>query len=683
MNTIKKVIVVSKTHLDLGFTDYAESIKKKYIEEFIPGAIDLAERVNENGSKNFIWTTGSWILKEALEKSDSNNRERLEKAIKSGDIVAHALPFTTHTELLDEDTLDYGLSIVESLDKIRGRKTVAAKMTDVPGHTRGLVKILHKHGIKLLHIGVNGASAVPEVPECFLWKNGEAEVIVIYSGAYGGAFKSDFAEEILYFDHTVDNRGAPSPEKVLAKLNAIREEYPDYEVTAGTLDDFADVIWEQRKKLPVLECEIGDTWIHGSAADPYKSAALRTLIRLKNAWLKDGSLYKEGKEYTALADTILLLAEHTCGMDNKTYFADYENYLKKDFQAARKRDKVVINYPDRDYPQNRLTLKGIEEGYYKQGSYSVIEKSWAEQRKFISDVLKDLSPEHFEQAISALHSLKPEKMQKINTEYQLPCTVKKGKWELKINEHGGIGRLTFDGNEVIKNNNKPIIEYHSYCKADYDFWLTHYSRDLEETAEWVMGDFSRPLLKYVEGKYPTGRFSYTAERAELIESKSDLKITVNLKCDDRLCEELGAPGLIQITYLLGISGLNFSVDWLGKDASRLTEAIFLRLFPADCDFKMLKINDWVKPEDVISMGGRNLHAVNKCRLDFGKNAFDIINLHSPLLSVGKGKILEYDNKIEDFKKDGISYCLYNNVWGTNFPLWYEDNARFIYKIERI
>ena len=44
------------------------------------------------------------------------------------------------------------------------------------------------------------------------------------------------------------------------------------------------------------------------------------------------------------------------------------------------------------------------------------------------------------------------------------------------------------------------------------------------------------------------------------------------------------------------------------------------------------------------------------------------------------KILEFDNRIEDVKKDGISFVLYNNVWGTNFPLWYEDNARFGFKL---
>lgn len=51
------------------------------------------------------------------------------------------------------------------------------------------------------------------------------------------------------------------------------------------------------------------------------------------------------------------------------------------------------------------------------------------------------------------------------------------------------------------------------------------------------------------------------------------------------------------------------------------------------------------------------------------------------MSFGGGKILEFDNKLEDIRKDGISFVLYNNVWGTNFPLWYEDNAKFSFNIK--
>lgn len=51
---MKKVIVVSKTHLDLGFTDYGENIRQKYINCFIPEAIELAERVNTLDKKHFV-----------------------------------------------------------------------------------------------------------------------------------------------------------------------------------------------------------------------------------------------------------------------------------------------------------------------------------------------------------------------------------------------------------------------------------------------------------------------------------------------------------------------------------------------------------------------------------------------------------------------------------------------------
>ena len=667
---MKKVIVVSKTHLDLGFTDYAENIRQKYIDTFIPEAIDLAEKVNKDGKKYFVWTTGSWIIKEAL---NANGKEKLEKALKDGNIVPHAMPFTTHTELLDEDSLDFGLSIVDSLDKLRGRKTVAAKMTDVPGHTKGLVPFLSKHGIKLLHIGVNGASALVDVPPCFLWKNGDSEVVVIYSGAYGGAFESDLVEEILYFDHTLDNHGAPAPEKVLAHFEEIQQQYPGYEITAGTIDDFADVIWQVREKLPVFQGEMGDSWIHGSATDPYKSACLRTLMHLKRQWLAEGTLSRDSDEYKNFTDAILCIAEHTCGMDSKTYFSDYGHYLKKDFIKARKRDKVRFRYLLSDLPQSILPLVSLFNGRRKRGYYSVIEKSWSEQREYISKALSALSDEHRKIAENAIADLIPDKAKEIISNGETVITD--GKWQLKLNEYGGIGELSFNGKQIIRNNNEPAVTYRSFCNADYNYWLTHYSRDLKETAVWALGDFARPNLKTFEGKYPTGRFSYKAEKIQA----DDSKITVNLVCDKKLCDELGAPRLMQITYTLNDDEVKVNVSWYGKDANRMTEAIYFNIFPNDDKVLLKKLGSLINPEEVTYNGSRNLHAVQSIQWD----DCELENIHAPLVSFGKGKILEFDNKIEDVRKDGISFVLYNNVWGTNFPLWYEDNAgfEFVFRIK--
>ena len=673
---MKKVIVVSKTHLDLGFTDYAEVIHRKYIEQFIPQAVELAKKVNTEENKNFIWTTGSWIIKEALENSDAEKKEKLIQALKDGNIVPHALPFTTHSELFDKDTFDFGLSIVDDIDEIRGVKTVSAKMTDVPGHTKAIVPLLEKHGVKLLHIGVNGVSAVPEVPECFLWKCGDSEVIVVYSGDYGGAFKSDLVDEVLYFDHTLDNHGAPSPEKVMEKLSSISKEYPGYEVCAGTLDEFAEIMWSVKDKLPVFEGEIGDTWIHGSAADPYKSASLRELMSLKRQWLADGTMTKGSKEYKDFSDALLCIGEHTCGMDVKTFFADYEHYLKPDFQKARKRDKIKISHPFRDFPYNILNI--INKIRFKS-SYSIIEKSWQEQRGYIDKAVNSLSPSHKAQAQQALLSLRPDKPVIISDENAYTEPVKLSDFVFELNDYGGIGNLTFKGQEIIHKNNNPLIEYRSYTSRDYDFWFTHYARNMDKNAVWGYPDFGRPLLNCVDGKYPAGRFFYKKENAFVEEKENCVCITANLKCDKNLCESLGAPRDIQVIYTLSQKGVDFDVSWFGKDASRLTEAVFLHLYPAG-DFTTVKMGEEIDYRTTASMGGRNLHAVEKCIIKNDENTFELYNRHSPLISIGRGKILEYDNKIESVEKDGVSYVLCDNVWGTNFPLWYEDNARFAFSI---
>ena len=159
------VHVVFKTHLDVGFTDLAETVVRRYHEDYIPRAIVLARGLRRSaGSLRFVWTTGSWLIADHLERADASGRRALEEAIAAGDIAWHALPFNTHTELLDTSLAEAGLGIAAGLDRRFGRRTIAAKLTDVPGHTVGLVPVLAKAGVRFLHVGVNPCSAVPELP---------------------------------------------------------------------------------------------------------------------------------------------------------------------------------------------------------------------------------------------------------------------------------------------------------------------------------------------------------------------------------------------------------------------------------------------------------------------------------------------------------------------------------------
>lgn len=42
---VEKVYVSFKTHLDVGFTDWSSIFTDRYVNEFIPKALDLSERL--------------------------------------------------------------------------------------------------------------------------------------------------------------------------------------------------------------------------------------------------------------------------------------------------------------------------------------------------------------------------------------------------------------------------------------------------------------------------------------------------------------------------------------------------------------------------------------------------------------------------------------------------------------
>ena len=62
---IKEVLLIFKTHLDIGFTDYSANVCKRYLESYIPNAIKVGYELKDT-STPFIWTVGSWMIWQAL-----------------------------------------------------------------------------------------------------------------------------------------------------------------------------------------------------------------------------------------------------------------------------------------------------------------------------------------------------------------------------------------------------------------------------------------------------------------------------------------------------------------------------------------------------------------------------------------------------------------------------------------
>ena len=54
-------------------------------------------------------------------------------------------------------------------------------------------------------------------------------------------------------------------------------------------------------------------------------------------------------------------------------------------------------------------------------------------------------------------------------------------------------------------------------------------------------------------------------------------------------------------------------------------------------------------------------------------------LDAVLVAPGKPSLLDFHNQLPDMA-GGMHFNLYNNIWGTNFPMWFEDDARFRFVI---
>lgn len=664
---IKKVFVVHKTHLDIGFTDSAANVLRKYVDTFIPRAIDTAYACNADGKKNFVWTVGSFLIDYYLQHAE--HPERLVQAIEDGYIAWHGLALTTHTELMDEKLFRYELDIAKKLDARFGKKTIAAKMTDVPGHTHAIVPYLAEYGIEYLHIGINSSSKIVKVPPLFRLRYGDREIVVNYASAYGGA--DTFGEYALEFAHTADNMGPPTPERVWAEIQRLQEKYPGAEIVSSTIDEFAREVLKHKDSLPVVTEEVGDTWIHGIGTDPYKVGAYGELLALRDEWLASEPDAAETTEYRDFCRNLMLICEHTWGRDVKRWLSDYKNWSKEDFWEARRRDLVTA---EDTLPAGKLISDAaVEQTTFQNGQcrYSAMEESWQEQRDYVDAALKALPSAWREKGEARLVKLRPEQA----PQCQNPARDR----AFSINGYGvevrADGSLMVSKTPALGAAPMPALGRLTYNVYGWDTVNQNYlsyNRDLERTRIWSEADFSKPGL-YTVADLKDEHYVYELTQVEQWENG----LRIWLQAPEQAASQYGAPRTAVVTYTFG-EDIAINLQWFDKDASRIPEGLFFDLDVGAENLENLRVYKLGLPVDpycVREGGNRKLHAAAK--VTSGK--LRITSVHAPLLSVG-GEHLYDENEDYGDLDQGISYVLFNNRWGTNFRIWYEENASFDLRI---
>jgi hypothetical protein len=378
-NRLSQIIVVFKTHFDIGYTDMATNVVQRYRTKMIDQALEVVDQ-NRNlpPEQQFAWTLAGWPLYKILQDwpgQSAQRKERIEQAVKEGRFVVHGLPFSTHTELLEAEDLVRSMGYSSRLSRRLGLPLPHdGKMTDVPEHTWMMVTLLKHAGIDFMMIGCNGASAPLKVPWLYWWQGPDgSRVLTFYSPQYGTelAPPEDWPYRTwLACLHTGDNHGPPRPDEVQKVLDQAAKQFPGVKVRIGRLSDFGDAILAEKPDLPVVRGDTPDTWIHGPMSDPAGAKLARhtrPLIAITEAL--NTELRGWGRQLpiptAVIADAYeqsLLYGEHTWGgsigwIGNKLSFGE-------------------AFWKDRE-----------------KGRFDRIERSWAEHTAYIEKAHQLIAPE--------------------------------------------------------------------------------------------------------------------------------------------------------------------------------------------------------------------------------------------------------------------------------------------------
>lgn len=636
--TDKRIHLVFKTHLDIGFTDHAAKVRRQYHDQFIPQAIATGEHffAEQPCNPQFIWTTGAWLIWDHLHSQDAARVKRLERAIERGLITWHALPFTTHTELMSPALFRAGLSYAQALDQRFGRKTIAAKMTDVPGHTLGIVPLLAEAGVQFLHLGVNTASPVPDVPPMFRWQaSGGEEIVVMYQGSYGATDFPAGEDMGLSFAHTNDNMGPQSVGQAVEAIRHLQGEHPDAVILASTLDAFGAEIWARRETLPVITAEIGDSWVHGTASDPHKLARFRALQRVYDGF------ETLDEQRLAFGRGLTMVPEHTWGVDIKTYLRDEQAWDRADFEIARAQD-------------------------YR---FAYAEQSWAEQRAYLDQALDHLADEDRAAADKAIMALEPDAAVASPVE---GTTLEHAGWSARLDPAtGDITSLTNASGLTISGQGGSLIgfRHESYDSAELQKHLDSY---LLHRAAWAVLDHDKPGLNHARTAR-TGTFTPT------LQGVAQGNRAVVLMPDDA-AENLGAARNVEIAIKGQGDWLELTLILRDKPANRMPEAGFLHIRPdAISAVRLQKMGLWHDSANQVRQAGGQLQAIEALDIQGPGASMHVTPLDCALVGPAGVPFMPFQPERPDWSS-GARFNLYNNKWGTNFPMWWEGSIAFRFVI---
>ncbi|XP_059146397.1 uncharacterized protein LOC131933931 [Physella acuta] len=692
---INKVHIVFMNHLDVGYSDgidldagFIVQVLNRYMTEYFVRAINTSRTLIQLGyTERFIYTTHPWLVSLYLDCPNitllgvplkcpslaEQNDFRL--AVLEGHIAWHASPFNMQTDFIGTYLFDAGLSMAKRLDAMfnihRSHPTMSQR--DVPGITKAVLPSLLMNGIKAISVGVNPGTAPPDVPSPFVWKFRETDpdglMAFWVKGGYplnpgpdpahpGGLARdkcivADGLDEVLCFAFRTDNTGPPLQiQEVLGYYEILRSEFPGAQLVASTFDNYVEVLETIKQTLPVRTFEIGDTWIQGITSDPKKYSQYRAFVRVWQSCQESGECANDPRVIN-MARFLVKLPEHTWGSHG---VIDYIAWSNEALEAARQTQPYKTN-----------------------------EDTWREQRQFI-DLALDALGDHplrqqVEQEFDYLVAREPDltgySEAQVDTDYYCNNGV-----IIKFASDGSISRLYDPVNQqewASPTSRLGQLIYDTYVEQDFI--------DMAKQYNYVSGvGYDKPNM--TQNAHPEKRrWEVTVlnlyKNIGLNISSCDFWVKATTK-DEQTRTKYGAPRVFYVQYVSDslMQWVNVTLLMLGKTTTRLPESISFGFSPQSKGQKwyLEKLYQIIDPCDVVLNGSQYVHGISTSvyLVDENYKGLQLYSQDVPLVLIGTTDHIDspFPVPLQPFPCSSItniSFNLYNNIWNTNYPMWYPYN----------
>ena len=671
---ITTIYLVSSCHLDVGFANTAANIVNEYFDKYFPEAVQIAQELRQRGGEErLVFTTHPYLVylyyncytELGLHCPNTAQLSNFTAAIKRGDIVWHAFPFNAQMEFYDESMADFGFKVTHQLDAQFGRDpTITMSQRDVPGTTRSIVPILVRNGIKAITVGVNTASMPPAVPSVFVWKDPVSGVDIIgmwhphgYGGMHGPSRDSMVVvpgmQEALAFAIRADNSGPPPVSEVLKNYQTLKQLYPQAEVIASGYDVFVNKLVKFTSQLPVYTEAMGDTWIHGVASDPWKTAASREVMRLRSDCLKAGECSLNETRFNSFSRLLIKNGEHTWGKDVKTFLHDTTHWSNAEFQS-------VLN----------------------DSNFQDMVNSWIEQRFWGLDYAIEVLEDHplrstIEHSLQAMRFDGNISLDGYKQVPDIAQTFDCGNIELTFSSQTGAINHFIDKTSSTKpvtyaDEDHPLgqILYQTYTQEDYKTFLDEYIYDFSQG--YIFLDLGKPGLN------GTKKMTVSPKPKSLwynvMENDSSCNFLLEMNFDEEVVDDYGGSKEIwtQTTIPKSTQPLtvNFTVYLVNKTPTRIPESLSFYFNPVirnASTMEVSKLGEYISVLNVIKNGSKHLHASDN-GITYGEG-LSFINHDTSLVCIGSPTPFPTPMEQPDVSK-GFSFSIYNNIWGTNYIMWY-------------